>query len=52
MDRRLAEMQQAREVLAGLVTACSGHGTVRDCPIIEAVVAVQPASSASSRKPK
>ncbi len=53
MNRRLAEMQQARNVLSGLVTTCSGHGSVRDCPIVEAVVAAQPASSSSnSRKPK
>lgn len=52
MDRHLAEMQQARVVLADLVSACSGHGSVRDCPIVEAVVAAQPASSSSSRKPK
>lgn len=45
MDRQLAEIQQARTVLAGLVTACSGHGSVRDCPIVEAVVTAQPASS-------
>ena len=51
MDRRLAEMQQARTVLAGLVTACSGQGSVRDCPIVEAVVAAQPAPSEKSRKP-
>ena len=51
MDRRLAEMQQARTVLAGLVTACSGQGSVRDCPIVEAVVAAKPAPSEKSRKP-
>ncbi len=51
MDRRLAEIQQARTVLAGLITACSGHGSVRDCPIVEAVVAAQPAPSKNSRKP-
>ncbi len=45
MDRQLDEIQQARTVLAGLVTACSGHGSVRDCPIVEAVVTAQPASS-------
>lgn len=45
MDRQLDEIQQARTVLAGLVTACSGHGSVRDCPIVEAVVTARPASS-------
>ena len=49
MDRRLAEIEQARTVLAGLITACSGHGSARDCPIVEAVVTAQPISS---RKPK
>ncbi len=52
MDRRLAAIQQARAVLAGLVTACSGHGSVRHCPIVEAVAAAHPASSSSSRKSK
>jgi MerR family copper efflux transcriptional regulator len=48
LDRRLAEVQQARGVLAGLVSACSGQGSVQGCPIAEAVVAVKP----TSRKPK
>ena len=51
MDRRLDEIQQAQAVLAALVTACSGHGSVRDCPIVEAVVAAQPAPSENPRKP-
>lgn len=52
MNRQLAEMHQAQAALAGLVTACSGHGSVRDCPIVEAVVAAQPASTSQPGKLK
>ncbi len=52
MELRLAEIQQARTVLADLITACSGHGSLRDCPIVEAVVSAQPASPPKSRKLK
>ncbi|MCC5867092.1 MAG: MerR family transcriptional regulator [Gammaproteobacteria bacterium] len=52
MNRQLAEMQQARAALAGLVSACSGHGSVRDCPIVEAVVAAQPGPPSGTRKLK
>jgi MerR family transcriptional regulator, copper efflux regulator len=51
MELRLAEIQRARTVLADLITACSGHGSVLGCPIVEDFVAAQPASP-SPRKPK
>ena len=38
VDARLRELQAVREVLAGLVRQCSGHGPVAGCPIIESVL--------------
>ncbi len=52
MERSLAEIQRVRTVLAELITACSGHGSVRDCPIVEAVVAAQPVSLPNTRRTK
>ena len=52
MDQRLARMQQARGVLAELVSACSGHGSLRDCPIVEAVLAAQSTLQANPGKSK
>ena len=50
MEGHLAQIKRARTVLTELVAACSGHGSVRDCPIVEAIVAAHPGSSSSSRK--
>ena len=38
VEARLRELQAVREVLAGLVRQCSGHGPVAGCPIIESVL--------------
>lgn len=38
VERRLQELQSVREVLADLVHACSGHGPLAGCPIIERVL--------------
>lgn len=38
VDARIRELQAVREVLAGLVRQCSGHGPVAGCPIIESVL--------------
>lgn len=52
MERHLVQMQRARTALAELVAACSGHGSVRHCPFVEAVAAAHPGSSSGTRKSK
>jgi hypothetical protein len=37
MELCLAEIQRVRTVLAELIAACSGHRSVRACPIVEAL---------------
>jgi DNA-binding transcriptional MerR regulator len=39
LEQRIAELTVFRDTLARYVRACSGHGAVDGCPIIEAVVA-------------
>ncbi len=36
--RKIVDLQQLESTLSRLVTDCSGHGRVRGCPIIEAIV--------------
>jgi MerR family copper efflux transcriptional regulator len=38
IDEAIRDLTRIRGSLAGLVRHCSGHGSVRGCPIIEAVV--------------
>lgn len=38
IEQRLQRLTSLRDTLRDLVSACDGHGSVRDCPIIEAVV--------------
>lgn len=38
VEQRLLELEDMRAVLADLVSACSGHGPVAGCPIIERVL--------------
>lgn len=38
VEQRLRELEDMRAVLADLVDACSGHGPVAGCPIIERVL--------------
>jgi MerR family copper efflux transcriptional regulator len=42
VEARLRELQSVRDTLAGLVTACSGHGPVAGCPIVERVLSFEP----------
>lgn len=38
IEQRISELNAMRESLARLVTACSGSGPTRGCPIIESVL--------------
>ena len=38
IERSIADLQRMRATLATLAAHCSGHGSVKGCPIIEAVV--------------
>lgn len=38
MEEKLARLSALRDSLDRLVDACRGHGSVDDCPIIEAVL--------------
>ncbi len=37
VERRIADLQRVRDVLAGLRDCCDGRGAVQGCPIIEAI---------------
>jgi Hg(II)-responsive transcriptional regulator len=39
IERRLRELEAMRSALANLVSHCTGHGPVDDCPIIENLLA-------------
>ena len=38
LNRKIAEMTVIRDALADLVSQCSGHGSLKGCPIIEGVL--------------
>ena len=38
IDQKIRDLERMRTALAKLVAACSGHGPVHGCPIIEALV--------------
>jgi DNA-binding transcriptional MerR regulator len=40
LEQRIAELTVFRDTLAHYAHACSGHGSVEGCPIIEAVLAI------------
>jgi MerR family transcriptional regulator, copper efflux regulator len=42
IDRQLADLQFHRDTLTHLIDACSGHGSLAGCPIIEAVLHSHP----------
>lgn len=42
VEQRLTRMTQLRDTLQNLVHACHGHGSIADCPIIEAVAGDHP----------
>ncbi len=46
IDRQLAELESHRDTLTGLIDACSGHGPLTECPIIEALL--DPTSASAS----
>ena len=37
VDMRLAELKRIRTGLSAMITACPGHGTPEDCPILKAL---------------
>jgi MerR family copper efflux transcriptional regulator len=37
LDARLAELQRVRDGLEQLISACPGHGTPEQCPILRAL---------------
>ena len=37
IEKRLADLQRMRDVLAQLAAECSGHGPISGCPIIQAL---------------
>jgi len=41
VEERLRELQSVRDTLDALVNACSGHGPVAGCPIVERVLAFE-----------
>ena len=42
LEGRIRELTVMRDTLARYARACSGHGPVEGCPIVEAVLAKQP----------
>jgi DNA-binding transcriptional MerR regulator len=38
LERRIAELERMRSTLAGHAGCCSGHGDLKGCPIIEALL--------------
>jgi MerR family transcriptional regulator, copper efflux regulator len=44
IDTRIAELQRVRDGLEQLIDACPGHGAPEDCPILRALVDVEPQS--------
>jgi MerR family transcriptional regulator, copper efflux regulator len=42
IDMRIAELQRVRNGLEQLVDACPGHGAPEECPILRALVDVEP----------
>ena len=42
LEHELAALRARRDRLQELVQACAGHGTVAECPIIEAVIDAEP----------
>jgi DNA-binding transcriptional MerR regulator len=42
LERRIRELEVMRETLAHYAHACSGHGPLEGCPIVEAVLASNP----------
>ena len=39
IEHKIRELTAIRDALASLVTRCSGHGSIDECPIIEGVLA-------------
>ena len=44
INSRIAELQRVRDGLEQLVEACPGHGAPEQCPILRALVEVEPLS--------
>jgi MerR family copper efflux transcriptional regulator len=42
IEMRIVELQRVRDGLEQLVEACPGHGAPEDCPILRALVDVEP----------
>jgi MerR family copper efflux transcriptional regulator len=45
VEAKLRELQALRDSLAELSSACSGHGSIDDCPILQRVLAPELAAS-------
>lgn len=49
LDQKLRELNAIRDALAALVKRCSGQGSIKGCPIIEAVIRSEGVASATPR---
>lgn len=52
LERKIRELTTFRDTLARYVHACSGHGAVEGCPIIEAVLATPPQEQDDATRPR